>query len=177
MYQENVDRNPFVGFEYKEVVANSDKASMLVDCYENFGWNIDENVPCEDSYYYTKIRLKRNRKIMNKMELTRLQRNFEACVDEIECLEQAKTRKASACSLIVGIIGTAFLAGSVFSIIHEPPIIWLCVLLAIPGFIGWILPYFIYQGIYNEKVKSLQPFIEEKYEEIYKICEKGHALL
>lgn len=177
MHQENVCKNPFVGYEYKEIIASSDKASMLVDCYENFGWGVDENAPYEDSYPYTKIKMKRNRKIINKMELTRLQRNFEACLDEIKSLEQSKTRTAMTVSLSVGIIGTAFLAGSVFAIVHIPPIIWLCVLLAVPGFIGWIIPYFVYQGIYKDKVKKLQPLIEEKYEEIYLICEKGHSLL
>lgn len=177
MHQGNRYKNPFVGYEYKEIIASSDKASMLVDCYENFGWDVDENAPYENAYNYTKIKLKRDRKIINKMELTRLQRHFEACLNEIKVLEQSKTRAAMALSLSVGIIGTAFLAGSVFAVVHVPPIIWLCVLLAIPGFIGWILPYFVYQGIYKEQVKKLQPLIEEKYEEIYKVCEKGHSLL
>lgn len=177
MYQEQGYKNPFVGYEYKEIVASSDKVSMLVDCYENFGWDIDENLPYENSYNHTKVKLKRNRKIINKMELTRLQRNFEACLDEIRSLEQSKTRTATTLSLCIGVIGTAFLAGAVFAVVHVPPIIWLCVLLSIPGFIGWIIPYFVYQKIHKDQVRKLQPLIEEKYEEIYRICEKGHSLL
>ena len=41
------------------------------------------------------LRLKRDRKIVNKTELTRLQRNFEACVREIQSLENSKTSKAT----------------------------------------------------------------------------------
>lgn len=177
MYQENIDKNPFVGYEYKEIIASPDTVTMLMDCYENFGWIIDDNIPSEDYYHYTKIRMKRNRKIINKMELTRLQRHFEACLNEIKCLEQSKTRRATICSLLVGIIGTAFLAGSVLAIAHVPPITWLCILLAIFGVIGWILPYFIYQRIYNDQTNKIQALIEEKHEEIYTICEKGHSLL
>ena len=69
------------------------------------------------------------------------------------------------------------MAGSTFAVVHETPIIWLCILLAIPGFIGWILPWFLYQRIRKKQMENLQPLIEAKQEEIYEICEKGHSLL
>jgi hypothetical protein len=47
----------------------------------------------------------------------------------------------------------------------------------VPAFAGWILPYFLYRSIAAEKERQLQPLIEEKQEEIYEICEKGHSLL
>ena len=125
----------------------------------------------------TTIRMKRDRKIVNKMELTRLQRHFEACVREIEALEKSKTSAATVWALVVGIIGTAFMAGSTFAVTHEPPLIPLCILLAVPGFLGWILPYFLYRRIAAGQARKLQPVIEAKEEEIYQICEKGHSLL
>lgn len=78
---------------------------------------------------------------------------------------------------MIGIAGTVFMAGSTFAVTHEPPIIWLCVLLAIPGFIGWILPYFVYHRLAKKQTEKLQPLIEQKLEEIYEVCEKGHSLL
>ena len=114
---------------------------------------------------------------MNKMELTRLQRNFEACVNEIEELEKSKTSAATMYSLIVGIIGTAFMAGSTFAVTAEPPHILWCILLAIPGFIGWILPPFLHRKLVERQRKKITPLIEEKYDEIYEICEKGNKLL
>lgn len=65
----------------------------------------------------SRISLKRDKKIGNKMELTRLQQHFESCVKDVKGLEAAKKRE------------------------------------------------------------KLQPLIEEKYEEIYEICEKGNSLL
>ena len=35
-------------------------------------------------------------------------------------------------ALFVGILGTAFMTGSVFAVVAEPPIIWLTILLAVP---------------------------------------------
>lgn len=173
----------FVGYEYKEITAECGKASFLLDGYENLGWEMDDNLPgngkagAGPKQNKVVIRLKRDRKIINKMELTRLQRNFEACVKEIEALERAKTSSATICVIIVALIGTAFMAGSTFAVTAQPPHIPLCIVLAIPGFLGWILPYFLYKKIVEKKTEKLTPLIEDKYDEIYEICEKGNKLL
>lgn len=173
----NENPNIFVGYEYKEINVSREKASFYLDCYQNFGWLPDENAVYSNKPNQSAIRLKRNRKIINKMELTRLQRNFEACANEITLLEKSKTSVATIWALVVAIIGTAFMAGSTFAVTTQPPIIWLCVLLAIPGIIGWILPYFLYQYVVKKQTIKIQPLIEAKYDEIYKICEKGYSLL
>ncbi len=111
------------------------------------------------------------------MELTLLQRHCAACAGELETLEKSKTSKASVTALSVGIIGTAFMASSVFAVVHEPPIIWLCVLLAVPGFSGWVAPFFLYQRIFKAKTKEIDLMIETRMEEIHHVCEKGHSLL
>lgn len=178
----------FIGYEYKEVTADPGQASFLIDGYANFGWEIDENVMPGGLEKYpertgsshqrkTVIRFKRNRKIINKMELTRLQRNFEACVDQISRLEKEKTARPTVTALAVGILGTAFMAGSTFAVTADPPLIALCIILAIPGFLGWILPYFLYRAGVRKQTEKITPLIEEKYDEIYEICEKGNKLL
>lgn len=177
-------KKEFVGYEYKEVSTDKSRVSFLLDGYENFGWELDGNIyeDFTESKHPQKqrkviLRLKRNRKIVNKMELTRLQRNFEACVSEIETLEKSKTSAATVYALILGILGTAFMAGSTFAVTAQPPHVVLCILLAIPGFIGWILPYFVYKRVLGKQTEKVVPLIEEKYEEIYSICEKGNKLL
>lgn len=177
------ERKEFIAYEYKEIIADLDKASFLLDGYENFGWEQDKNLSHENinvySSYQNKVvlRLKRNRKIVNKMELTRLQRNYEACVKEIDTMERSKSSQAVMYALMLGILGTAFMAGSVFAITAKPPHILLCILLAIPAFAGWIFPYFIYTKTVQKQTEKLNPHIEEKYDEIYEICEKGNRLL
>lgn len=166
-------KRDFVGYEYKEIASDSSNLFFLIDGYENFGWELNENQISEKKT----IQLKRNRKIINKQELTRLQRNFESCMDEIEKLEKAKTSAATIYALILGFIGTAFIAGSVFAVTAEPPHIFLCILSAIPGFAGWITPYFVYQRTAVKRTERLTPLIERKYNEIYEICERGNRLL
>lgn len=177
----------YVGYEYKEIIADSNIASFMIDGYENFGWEVDQNMleqvmeqlPSGPTAYHKKtvIRLKRNRKIMNKVELTRLQRNFEALVNEIDKLEKSKSSTATMYALIVAITGTAFVAGSVFAVTATPPMIVLCILLAVPGFIGWVLPYFVYKKELQKKEEMVTELIEKKYNEIHEICEKGNKLL
>lgn len=74
-------------------------------------------------------------------------------------------------------IGTAFIACSTFAVTAVPPKILLCIIFAIPGFLGWILPYFLYKKIVRNQTEKLTPMIEAKYDEIYEICEKGNKLL
>ena len=171
------DRNNFVGYEYKEISAEPEKAYMFLDGYLNFGWTTDENIQPSKILGRVSIKLKRDRKILNKAELTRLQRHFEACMDEVDRLEASKIQPATIWALAIGIIGTAFMAGSVFAVVAEPPQIMLCIILAIPGFIGWALPYFVYKRMVHQRVEKILPLIEQKYDEIYEICEKGSKLL
>lgn len=179
--------NQFIAYDYKEVVADRSKLSFLLDGYENFGWEQDKNMTDDSVTAYrgvvspyskkSVLRIKRDRKIINKMELTRLQRNFESCVKEIDVLEASKTSKATSWALVVGVLGTAFMAGSVFAITAPVPQVLLCIVLAIPAFIGWIFPYFIYQKIKMTQTKKMDELIEQKYDEIYEICEKGSKLI
>lgn len=71
------------GYEYKEITADMGQISFLIDGYENFGWEVDENVAQPALETFPKragamqhkkavLRLKRDRKIINKTELTRL---------------------------------------------------------------------------------------------------------
>ncbi|MBO5146132.1 MAG: hypothetical protein J6C19_11470 [Lachnospiraceae bacterium] len=92
-------------------------------------------------------------------------------------LEKSKTSAATIYALIVGILGTAFMAGATFAVMAEAPHVFLCILLAIPGFAGWILSYFVYKRMVRKQIKKATPLIEEKYDEIYEICEKGNRLL
>ena len=187
MANENRRAKGFIPYEYKEVSADPGQISFLIDGYVNFGWEIDENFQyAPEKYPETTgapgrkkilLRLKRNRKIINKMELTRLQRNFEACVAEIGNLEKEKTSRPAVQALSLGILGTAFMAGSTFAVTEDPPQILLCIILAIPGFLGWIFPYFLYKRSVRKQTEKITPLIEEKYDEIYEICEKGNKLL
>lgn len=167
--------NNFIGYEYTDITVKRSMAHLYTDSYGNFGWELEgtgEQIGKVDSIA---MKFKRDRKIPNKAELTRLQRNFDACVSEILSLESQKYIKASAIAYVIGVLGTAFMAGSVFAVTSGNVIP--CIILAVPAFVGWVLPYFLYKKIVREKAAKITPLIEQKYDEIYTVCEKANALL
>lgn len=167
----------FIGYEYKEVTIKPNMESVYVDGYTNFGWILEATgTPVQPGKIM--LRLKRDRKIRNKAELTRLQYQFEASVIDIESLEQSKTTGAAIASFTIGVIGTAFMALSTFAMTgtglnHSIPT---SIIFAVPGLIGWVLPYFVYTRKSTNKTDELTPMIENKYDEVYDICEKASKL-
>ena len=190
----NAANRDFTTYDYMEICAEEAKLSFLIDCSKCFGWHLDENNSSQPVYdraetvageyggnnnqpHKLKARMKRDRKIINKAELTRLQRNFESCAEEIDKMEKAMVSRAQMAAIALGVIGTVFMALSVFAVTAEPPHIVLTVFYAIPGFAGWIFPYFVYRKVAKQQREKLLPLIEQKREEIDLLCEKGSRLL
>ena len=167
--------NKYIGYEYRDFTVNRKMESVYVDGYQNFGWTLEEIVPSVKGVFTEVLKFKRDLKIVNKAELTRLQHRFEACVSEIETLKRSKVIAASVIAYIIGVLGTAFMAGAVFA--HNAGMIPLTIILAILGFVGWIIPYFCYSNIRGKKTEKITPLIENKYDEIYEVCEKANGLL
>jgi hypothetical protein len=165
----------FIGYEYQEISVKNEMSSVCADGYANFGWKLEDSSFALGRPDSVVMKFKRNRKIRNKTELTRLQRQFDSIVSNIISLESSKRLKASIIAYTVGIVGTAFMAGSVFSV--TAGLILPCIILAIPAFVGWILPYFLYRSIEKDKTASVAPLIDSKYDELYTICEKANDLL
>ena len=44
MKEMETGRKEFMSYEYKTVTADVDRASFLLDGYENFGWEPDDNI-------------------------------------------------------------------------------------------------------------------------------------
>jgi hypothetical protein len=158
----------FVGYEYKEVSAGRDLEGVYADGLPNFGWQLDGGG-------YGRLKFKRDRKIRNKAELARLQRQFESGVTEIEALERSKSSGATAGALAVGLVGTALIGGATFAFIYGN-MVPLMIILALPGFIACGLAYLLYGKVKAKKTATIEPLIDKKYDEIYEVCEKGHAL-
>jgi len=168
-------KSNYIGYEYRDIAVDREMESLYVDSYQSFGWTLENKAQLPLGLSRVNMKFKRDRKIRNKAELTRLQRQFDACINQIEKMESSKASTASVVAFTIGIIGTAFLAGSVFSFLGN--LIVLCIVLAIPGFVGWIIPYFLYNSTYAKKTAKVAPFIDGKYDEIYELCERASSLL
>lgn len=167
--------NDYVGYEYMEVSVKQSVASMCVDGYENFGWSLESTTYPIERMDHVALRFKRDRKLKGKAELTRLQRQFDGQLKEVARLEASKTSRAMIAAMIIGVAGTAFMAGSVFAIVGG--ILPLGIVLAIPGTIGWVLPYHVFKRLGRATTEQITPLLEQKHDELYSICEKANGLL
>ena len=172
-----MEKNRFVGYEYLKIPVRRSMAPVYADGYENFGWELEgtEEQPGKLALDTVSMKFKRDRRLSNKAELIRLQRNFDACVSEILSLEASKRIRASAAAYTVAIAGTVFMACSVFAVTAGNPV--LCMILAIPALIGWIVPYFLYNALEKKKTAQVMPLIDQMYDELYTVCEKAYGLL
>lgn len=164
-------------FDYLNVTVDEKLCSQYMDGYQKFGWKQDENVPPEKNMGKVTFHMKRSRHIINKVELTRLQQHYESCMEEIATLEASKDSVPAMVSISCGLAGCGFVAGSVFAVTNTPPIIWLMVLLAIPGFFLWGASYFSYRMVKKQRIRKVNPLIEAKYDEAYEVCDKAYQLL
>lgn len=167
----------YIGYEYKEMAVDKSMEPIYIDSYRSFGWQLDETKGVTPGIASSILRFKRDRRILNKAELTRLQRQFDSCAKEIVAMERSKHSTATMISLVIGLIGCAFLALSVFAITATPPNVILCIVFGLPGLICWVLPYFAYKRVIVRKASHVDPMIDMKYEEIYQVCEKANGLL
>ena len=98
-------------------------------------------------------------------------------MNTIQALKASIHSRATMAALVVAMIGTAFMAGATFAVTAAPPIVWLCVVLAVPGFIGWGGAYFVYKRVSALRAREVEPLIDGKRDEIEETCKKGARLL
>ena len=162
-----------MSLEYIEFETSEGYSVLYEDGYASFGWMLSEKKEVLPAKVL--LRFKRDRKIRNKAELTRMQRQFDSVVRDIIHLESAKKNLAAISSISLGIIGCAFFAGSVFSLNNNH--LFLCILFAITGFLSWIVPFFLYKKMVEIKTIQVTPQIEANYDVLYEISERGTRLI
>lgn len=164
-------------YDYRTIVVKQSMVSLYTEAYKYFGWIMicaDADERALVSGGQTTLEFKREHKIRNKGELTRLQRSFEACVNEISEMEESKKAAASRVGCGVSIAGSVFMCCSVLLSAASQAAVSL--LLAIPGILGWLSSGFLYNVVEKKKSEEVDPLIEEKYDEIQQVCHKANGL-
>lgn len=159
----------FVGYEYTSVRADGAHESMVIDAYRNFGWLPD------GSRRGGELHFKRDRNLLNRTELTRLQRQFDSHMRELETLGKAPARKSSIIGWCVGLIGCVFLGGATFSYLGG--LMGLMVALAIPGFLCWLGVGPLAKRIRKIMTERNEPAIDHLHDVNYDVCRRANSLL
>ncbi|RSX57227.1 hypothetical protein [Bifidobacterium samirii] len=159
----------FVGYEYTSVKVGDALRSMVADAYHNFGWT-----PTDGSRRGV-LEFRRDRNLLNRAELTRLQRQFDAHLRELETLNRAPARKSSIVGWSVGLAGCVFLGGATFAYLGG--LMMLMVILAVPGFLCWFGAHPIAKWVRRIVAERSEPAIDHLYDVNYDVCRRANSLL
>lgn len=176
MMNNNTTNNSFVAYEYANIAARRSAESLYRDCYRSFGWE-----PADGRGEYltnpemVSLKMKRDRRINNRSEVTNLQHRCESALENIDHLERQKITSAISTAIALGVAGTVFMALATFCYLWG--LIPLMVILAIPGFILWGVAYFAYNKVKKNKAAWNAPLIDAQYDIVYDTCEQAAALL
>jgi len=112
--------NGFIGYEYKDVTVSSSLEALYTDSYGNFGWQLDgTDAPLSVGLNAVTLKFKRDRKIPGKAELSRLERQFNTCANEVLKLEREKGIAASVAAYVIGVVGAGFTVGGIFACVFR----------------------------------------------------------
>ena len=197
------NKENFVAYEYKTVKATRDSAGVHIDCMENFGWTLVENEGYDvqtllsnlnpvnfgrniagaaqtfgetaDGTPPMTLKFKRDRRIENKQELEKLERDYEAALAAIHKTERKNAAQTMGISMGTGIIGTVFIGLGIYNFVSSNTV--LGVLFTAVGAIGWVIGFFSNAKVSKKKSVQTEPSIQEQLDIVYNTCEKAHALL
>lgn len=199
------EQTKYTGYEYKQVTAETSMAGLWKDCMANFGWTAEKleaktvkRLPLalwilvaplsllpgrpfqnllsdHDSNRQVEITFKRDRTIPRKQDLNQLEAQFEHCARSIESLNASKGTAATIAASAVGLAGTVFMALSTFAYLADMSPAF--IIAAVPGFLGWIIPFFLYRSVKTSKEQAIAPKIEEQHDNICSICQAGNDIL
>ena len=168
----------FKTYEYATINANRKDEALYADCYSSFGWQPSEGrTSVLANPDKVALKLKRDRRLKNRSEVNALQRKCENALATIDALERKQFSSAITATIIFGMIGTVFMALSVFNITLLTINIPLCIVFGVLGLIGWALGYFAYVKVKKSRTEKNAPLIDEQYDIVYNTCESAAALL
>lgn len=165
----------YVPYEYLTVRTTAQQEPLTRDTYHSLGWTLEDRVQAVPTQSGVTLKFKRDRRIENRSVMSELQREAEQSLASIAALERSKGARAMAASLVVGIVGSGFLAGAVFAIMAG------AVVLSIPlgalGLIGWVLGYLAHGKVRASTTARVAPQIDREYENLYSIGERADRIL
>lgn len=175
----------FTAYEYASVRAPRDLESLYQDTYRGFGWSVEATelsdpirmlplVPAVRPAGAT-LKLKRDRGIRNRQMVQTLQRKAEGSLAAIARLEKSKTSRAMMLAVTVGLVGAAFLAGSVF--LMNGGALVLSIVLGVVGLCGWVGGFLAYVGVKARRTATVTPLIDREFEALYETSEQAARLL
>lgn len=198
------EKRTYTGYEYKTVIVSRGQESLWKDSENCLGWQLEKERPAIVKKAFGAIRVmtaplavfggrlreiqqdhisleqveltfKRDRSLASDKNLQNLQKQFEEHAENIEKINRAPKRAASIWGYGVGLVGTVFMGGATFAMIAG--LTMQGVVLAVPGFAGWLLSGVVYHKVKQKKQQEAVALTNEKQEKISRICENAVRII
>jgi len=162
----------FIAHEYTTVRAPRDLARLYEDTYRAFGWTVTDEHTVPGS---TEFKLKRDRSIRTRSAIAELERKAQRSLTTIGRLSNSPRTFAMTSAIAIGLIGTAFLAGSVFTLLGG--FIVASIALGVVGLLGWAGGAASYLLVRNRRTAKIAARIDAEYRTVYECAEQATRLL
>lgn len=165
----------FTPYEYLTIQVDRELEALYKDTYRNFGWTIEGYAAGLPNVNTVSIKLKRDRRLPDRQAVLEQQRTAEHALATIASLEHSKQTAPMIAALTAGVIGSAFLAGSVFAITAN---LWLLgIPLGVVGLAGWVAGYLAHGRVKANQARKVAPLIDREYETVYAAGEQASRLM
>ncbi|WP_304508142.1 hypothetical protein [Anaerotignum sp.] len=157
--------------EYIDVIVNHKLVQLCNDCYHALGW---KTISTNSGLISVKLRLERSKKIKNRVELCKLQRECEDVLMELERLLKLQSLKSKRMAWITSIIIILFFAGALITYFLN--FLFLSAVFLIFGCTELGIVYFIFHKYIRKMNKRIILEINRHYDVIYYLCKKAEQL-
>ena len=164
----------FVAYEYTNVDIPREKAPLYADIYRSLGWTDDGHHDGTASAGHVTLTLKRNRDLAHRDVLHQLQKSMEQALHAIERLEASEHTRPTAGAMTVGLLGSVFMAGSVFSLLDDLTL--LSIVLGVVGIGLWCVAYPTFRVLRSGRRAAVRAQLDREYDLIYDHAAKAHQL-
>ncbi|WP_312072158.1 hypothetical protein [Anaerotignum propionicum] len=158
--------------EYIEVKINYKLYPMCIDCYHAFGW---EDISTIRGITSVKLRLTRSKKIKNRVELCKLQRECEDALMGLERLLNLQNMKYIRVACVISTISILFSLITLITCFLR--LFLLSVILSCLSVIGLGSIIFIHNKYIRIIKKEYVQEINEYYDKLYYLCNKAEQLI
>lgn len=145
------------------------------DTAPQFGWDIDAVETGAGISGHSTLRLKRDRRLRNRPMTLELERANRSALTAIDALERSRTSIPRTIAITIGIIGSAFLAGSIFLL--EGDFLVASIALGTIGLLGWLAGWFSFNKSKSARAPKVDAAIDRQYDIVYDTAQRAAALL
>lgn len=174
-----MEKEKAIVYDYKTVSVRREMEPMLIDTYENLGWELVNTTLQAGSLTHVNVSFKRDRKIKGKVALSKIQNKVDMTLSNLNKIELGKQRAGVPEGLTVGVIGTLIFGGGMSMVMCLQGMGYMIggIALGVVGVGVALLGWLTHNKCRSKKLAKLEPILEEELNKLSDLCEEGHKIL